>query len=173
MLNLPDAVAVLERTPTVLRTLLDGLSPEWLHANEGPDTWSPFEVVGHLIDGEESDWMVRVHTILDHGESQPFHPFDRTRHLGRDTEASVGERIDRFAALRRTNLDDLAALELTADDLARTGTHPAFGRVTLSQLLSTWVTHDLSHLGQIARTMAKRHSTEVGPWQEYLSILRR
>lgn len=170
--DLTNALAVLERTPRVLRTLLTDLPEAWTDADEGPDTWSPFDVVGHLIDGEETDWMARLRIILSEEEERRFHPFDRLRHLARRGE-TLQERLDRFAELREENLRALRELALTPDQLQRTGEHPAFGTVTLEQLLATWVTHDLGHLVQIARTMARQYGDAVGPWQAYLSVLHR
>ena len=171
--DLDASIEILERTPAVLAAWLPGLSDGWLRGTEGPDTWSPFDVVGHLIDGEESDWMVRARIILDHGPSMPFTPFDRFRHLRERGSEDLESRLARFTALRIQNLADLRALELTDDDLARTGTHPEFGEVTLAQLIATWATHDLSHLAQIARVMARQYADAVGPWADYLSVLRR
>lgn len=170
---LEEGIAVLERTPAVLRTLLEGLEAGWTHGDEGPESWSPFDVVGHLIDGEEHDWMVRARTILEEGPEATFEPFDRFRHLRRNRGRSLGELLDRFEELRARNLRELRALELDADRLRREGTHPEFGTVTLEQLLATWVAHDLGHVQQIARVMAKQLREEVGPWAAYLPVLHR
>ncbi len=168
-----EHVAVLARTPGVLDAWLRGLPDAWLHAREAPGTWSPVEVLGHLIEGEESDWMPRVAHLLEHGEAEPFTPFDRDAHLARFEGETVDALLDRFATRRRESLDALAALGLGDGDarLARRGTHPAFGAVTLDELLATWVVHDLGHLGQIARVMARRWGERVGPWREYLPVL--
>ena len=171
--RLADVTAVLERTPAVLRTLLSGLPDVWIRADEGPDSWSAFDVVGHLIDGEETDWILRVRVILSRAEERRFEPFDRFRHLGANAGAGLDDLLDRFEGLRADNLDALAALELTEEDLRRTGVHQEFGSVTLEQHLATWVTHDLTHLAQIARVMAKRHRDTVGPWRTYLPLLDR
>jgi len=164
---------VLERTPAALAALLGGLPEAWLLADEGPDTFSPRDVVGHLIHGEETDWVPRMKIILEHGESVPFTPFDRfafrSTTQGQTTEAL----LQRFAARRGESLREVARLRLDEATLARTGTHPALGRVTLAQLLAAWVVHDLGHLKQVARTMAGRYRQAVGPWREYLSILDR
>jgi len=169
--ELGPALDVLGRTPGVLRALLTGLPAELLAANEGPDTFSPHDVVGHLVQGEEEDWLARVRILLESGEGRPFDPFDRfafrERHAGRTT----AELLDSFASLRRGNLAALRALSLTSYDLDRRGTHPDLGSVTLRELLATWVVHDLAHLGQIARVLAKHHGPDVGPWRAYLSIL--
>ncbi len=172
-LDLPSIAEVLSRTPATLRTLLLGLPDSWTRIDEGPETWSPFDIVGHLIDGEETDWMVRARIILAAEGDRRFPPFDRFRHLGSNSGAALSELLDRFGELRSRNLTDLAELRLKPRDLRRTGVHPEFGEVTLAQLLATWVTHDLTHLSQIARVMAKRHRDEVGPWKAYLPLLER
>lgn len=171
--DLDHGVAVLERTPGALRALLAGLPEAWITPNEGPDTWSAFNVVGHLIDGEETDWMARARIILAQGEQRTFAPFDRFRHLAATRGKPLGELLERFEALRRQNLRELRALELTPSQLELQGVHPAFGTVTLRQLLATWVVHDLGHIAQIARVMAKQYGTAVGPWREYLPVLTR
>lgn len=169
--DLQSALTVLARTPDVLRALLAGLGDEWLRATEGPETFSPFDVVGHLIDGEDTDWMTRARVILEAGPDATFAPYDRFRHKARNAGRSLPSLLDEFATLRARNLGDLRALALTEADLDRVANHPAFGPVTLRQLLATWVTHDLDHLAQISRVMAKRQRDAVGPWQRYLSIL--
>ncbi|MBX2990267.1 MAG: DinB family protein [Bacteroidetes bacterium] len=171
--NLTHSIAILERTPSVLRTLLSGLPDEWTRSNEGPDTWSPFDVVGHLIDGEETDWTARLRIILSQEHVRKFEPFDRFRHLRTNKEKPLDELLARFAALRAKNLADVKALNLNDGHLRRTGEHPEFGTVTLEQLLATWVVHDLDHLAQISRVMAKQYSEDVGPWANYLSVLHR
>jgi hypothetical protein len=170
---LDTGLAVLERTPAVLHALLDDLPAAWTTANEGPDTWSPFDVVGHLIDGEETDWLARARIILGDAANRRFVPFDRTRHLRANQGRSLAELLARFDELRRRNLRELRALHLTPSQLERTGEHPDFGTVTLAQLLATWVAHDLGHVAQIARVMAKQYAAAVGPWQAYLPVLRR
>lgn len=167
-----DALPVLERTPSVLRALLTDLPAPFVTATEGPDTWSPFDVVGHLIHGERTDWVPRVEHLLRHGDAVPFPPFDRTAMFEASKGRSLAELLETFAALRAGNLERLRALGLTSADLARPGRHPEFGVVTLGQHLSTWVAHDLGHLSQVVRVMAKQYSTAVGPWKAYLSILR-
>ena len=170
--DLARSIAILERTPRVLQSLLADLPVEWTSPNEGPDTWSPFDVVGHLIDGEETDWMDRARLILAQGASRRFQPFDRERH-----RANKGKRLtdllERFADLRARNLRDLAALSLGTEQLRLTGEHPKFGTVTLAQLLATWVAHDLGHIAQITRVMAKQYGDAVGPWRAYLPVLGR
>lgn len=170
--DLDRSTALLARTPRLLNAWLSGLPPEWTRQNEGPDTWSPFNVVGHLIDGEEEDWMVRVRIVVSGGPNPRFAPFDRFGHLRRNEDRSLEELLDRFAELRAGNLSDLKDLGLTSTDLLRTGQHPELGTVTLAQLLATWVAHDLTHVAQVARVMAKQYRKEVGPWVAYLSVLR-
>jgi hypothetical protein len=168
-----DAVAVLERTPAALRAMLDGLPEAWLLANEGPDTFSPRDVVGHLIHGEETDWVPRLRIILEHGETVPFTPFDRFAFRIASVGKSTAALLERLEALRAANLREVRKVTLDAGTLARTGTHPALGRVTLGQLLASWVVHDLGHLKQVARVMARQYREAVGPWREYLTILDR
>ncbi len=167
-----DALPVLERTPPVLRELLLGLPPTWTDAVEGPDTWSPFDVVGHLIHGERSDWMPRVEHILQHGETVTFPRFEREAMFVESKGQSLPELLDTFADLRAESLARLSALGLTDADLDRRGTHPEFGSVTMGQLLATWTAHDLGHLAQVTRVMARQYTETVGPWRAYLSLLR-
>jgi hypothetical protein len=172
-LLLHDALAVLERTPPALRALLAGLPETWLVSGEGPDTFSPRDVVGHLIHGEETDWVPRMRIILEHGEAVPFTPFDRFAFRAASAGHATDALLARFDALRRDNLRAVRAAGLDAAALARTGTHPGLGRVTLRQLFAAWVVHDLGHLKQVARTMAHQYRDAVGPWREYLTILDR
>ena len=169
--NLDEAMAVLERTPTVLQAWLNGLPEAWTANNEGPETWSPFDVLGHLNHGERADWIPRARLILEYGETHPFEPFDRLAQFNESAGKTLTELLAEFAALRAQNLQTLRAWQLCAADLEKTGTHPAFGPVTLRALLATWVAHDLDHVAQIARVMAKQYKTEVGPWTAYLRIL--
>ncbi len=169
--DLDRAVAVLTRTPAALTTLLSGLPDEWIYRNEGEGTWSPFDVIGHLIHGERTDWMPRVRMILQSGEAQTFLPFDRFAMFDESKGRSLDELLATFAELRQQNLRELKALELTADDLERTGMHPGLGRVSLSELLASWVAHDLGHIVQIARTMGRQYEAAVGPWTAYLSVV--
>ena len=154
-------------------SLLEGLSEPWLHSNEGPETFSPFDVVGHLIHGEETDWIPRTRIILEHGESRPFTPFDRFAFYEKSKGRSPGDLLATFQTLRERNIEVLKGLDLTPEQLDLKGTHPQLGQVTLRQLLATWATHDLGHLGQIVRVMAGQYSSEVGPWREFLAILKR
>ena len=169
--DLDEAMAALSRTPAALKAMLNGLPRNWVENNEGPETWSPYDVVGHLIHGERVDWITRAKIILDHGAARPFDPFDRFAQFEESKGKTLGELLDEFAALRERNLTILREMKISADDLRKTGQHPALGRVTLKELLATWVTHDLDHIAQIARTMAKQYAAEVGPWQAYISIL--
>lgn len=170
--KLEDALSLLGRTPDTLRAVLHGLPAAWLHSNEGEGTWSPFDVLGHLINGERTNWIPRARVIYEQGEAGTFAPFDRFAHLRANTGRGVDELLDEFAALRAENLATLKAMNLAPTDLERTGMHPEFGTVTLGQLLATWVTHDQAHLVQIHRTLAKGYSGAVGPWRAYLSVLR-
>jgi hypothetical protein len=170
-IQLDEAIAVLERTPGVARALFGGLPEVWTTVDEGPETWRPIDVVGHFLIGEETDWIVRSRIILDQGESRPFDPFDRFAQFERYGGWSMGELLDRFEALRSDNLATLRSWQLTEADLARTGTHPRLGRVTLGQLIATWVAHDLDHLIQAQRAMARRYAEEVGPWTAFLGVM--
>jgi hypothetical protein len=170
--ELEKAIAVLERTPAALRALLDGLPAEWTASNEGENTWSPFDVLGHLVHGEKTDWIPRARIILESGESRPFESFDRFAQFRESEGKTLGELLDEFARLRAENLEALAGMRLEAADFDRTGTHPELGRVTLGELLATWVAHDLDHVVQVSRTMAKQYRDEVGPWRAFLSVLR-
>lgn len=169
--TLREAVEVLGRTPASLDALLRGLSPAWIHVNEGAGTWSAYQVVGHLIHGERTDWIVRARHILEHGEQRAFEPFDREAMLREDTQTPIDELLDGLASERARNLEALAGLRLSAVDLDRPGKHPALGAVTLRELLATWVVHDLGHVAQIARVLGKRYTHDVGPWRAYLPIL--
>jgi hypothetical protein len=170
--DLEAAVAVLSRTPRVVDALLRDLPTGWTGAAEGPGTWSPYDVVGHLVHGERTDWIPRVEHLLAHGEAVPFPPFDRFAQFEESRGRSISELLDEFAALRAKSLDRLKALRLTPADLERTGRHPELGRVVLAQHLATWVAHDLDHLVQIARVMGRQYTDAVGPWREYLRIVR-
>ncbi len=169
--DLNEAIPVLKRTPTVLRVLLLDLPESWIASTEGPGTWTPFDVVGHLIHGERTDWIPRVEHIRQHGDATPFPTFDREAMFSASEGLSLGALLDTFAGLRAESLDRLATLDLKEADLMRHGRHPEFGVVTLGQHLATWVAHDLSHVGQVVRAMARQYSSAVGPWQAYLSIL--
>jgi len=168
-----EALQILERTPAVLRAMLRGLSDSWLEANEGPDTWNPQEVVAHLADLEETDWIVRTRMILKEGEGRPFPPIDRVAFRAKLAGKNLDSLLGVFAERRAANLEALAEMKLGPKDLTRTGTHPKFGAVTMSQLLAAWAVHDLTHLAQIVRVLAKRYDADVGPWKEFLGVLKR
>ena len=169
--NLPQTMLLLARTPATLNALLRDLPEIWTLQNEGENTWSAFDVVGHLIHCERTDWMPRARIVLQFGESQTFGPFDRWGHVRESQGKSLEQLLDEFAHLRSENLDELRALNLQQQDLERRGRHPAFGVVTLSELLATWAVHDLTHLHQISRVMAHQYRDTVGPWSEYLGVL--
>ncbi len=170
--SLEKSVEILERTPTVLRTIVEHLSNDWSTANEGNETWTIYDVVGHLIHGEKTDWIPRMEIILSDTPDKRFVPFDRFAQFEESKGKSLPQLLDEFTALRKRNLEILISRKLTDVQLKQTGIHPAFGEVTLAQLLSTWVVHDLDHISQISRIMAKQYAVEVGPWKEYLKILR-
>ncbi|HYG11436.1 MAG TPA: DinB family protein [Pyrinomonadaceae bacterium] len=169
--QLEHATEILRRTPATLNSLLRHLPQEWIMSNEGSDTWSPFDVVGHLIHGEETDWIPRAKLILEHGESRPFEPFDRFSMFETSRGKSLGDLLDRFEQLRRESLRELEGMNIRPEMLEKRGLHPELGVVTLGQLLSTWVVHDLGHIGQITRVMAKQYGEAVGAWQAYLRVL--
>jgi hypothetical protein len=169
--NLDQTIALLARTPATLNALLRDLPDEWTCHNEGEKTWSVFDVIGHLIHGERTDWIPRARRILESGESQPFDRFDRFAQERESQGKSLPQLLNEFAALRAEKLDELRALNLTEDDLKKRGTHPALGVVTLSELLSTWAAHDLTHLHQIARIMAHQYREAVGPWTKFLGVM--
>lgn len=171
--DLRNGIAILERTPGVIDALLSDLAAEWTTGNEGGETWSPFDVVGHLIDGELTDWMPRVRIIVEQGAGRRFEPVDRFVHISRNKGRSLDQLLTELRQLRAKNVTDLRALDLTPAQLQLRGEHPAFGSVTLEQLLATWVAHDLGHLAQITRVMAKQYRAAVGPWEAYLPVLHR
>jgi hypothetical protein len=170
--NLTTGMTVLERTPNTLRSMLDGLSPKWTTANEGPDTWSPYDILGHLIHGEKTDWMPRAKIILTDGPSTIFESFDRFAML-KEPRKPIATLLEEFAWLRTENLHTLSSWNVTDTQLELEGRHPQLGMVTLRQLLATWVAHDLTHIAQIARVMSKQYRDAVGPWREYLPLLDR
>jgi hypothetical protein len=169
--TMDDAIALLERTPKTLDSLLRGLPDDWVRSNEGGETWSPFDVIGHLIHGELTDWVPRARIILDHGEGRAFDKFDRFAQFEISRERTLDSLLDEFATLRRDNVRELAALRVTEGDLDRKGRHPELGSVTLRQLLTTSVPHDLDHVVQISRTLARQYTDEVGPWRAYLRVI--
>lgn len=171
--DVTTAVAVLERTPHALRAMLTGLGSEWIDANEGTETWSPYDNVGHLIHGERTDWIPRAQIILAQGENRRFTPFDRFAQFRESKGKALADLLDEFSNLRSANLATLAGWKLSDEQLALKGEHPELGTVTLRQLLSAWVVHDLGHIAQIARVMAKQYRDAVGPWRVYLPVLDR
>jgi hypothetical protein len=166
-----DARAILMRTPAALDALLRDLPPAWIGAHEGGETWSPFDVMGHLVHGEETDWIPRAKIILEHGDARAFDTFDRLAQFRASAGRTLPELLDDFARLRTASLRELDALRITAADLDRAGLHPALGAVTLRQLLATWVEHDLDHIVQVARVLARQYTDEVGPWRAYLRVI--
>jgi DinB superfamily len=170
--HLPHTIALLSRTPATLNALLRELPDAWTSQNEGDNTWSAFNIVGHLIHGDRTDWIPRVRMVLDRGETQTFESFDRWGQVRESQGKSLGQLLDEFARVRSDNLDALRALNLRAEDLERRGRHPALGVVTLSELLATWAAHDLNHLHQISRVMAHQYREAVGPWSAYLGVLK-
>jgi DinB superfamily len=169
--DLELSTQVLARTPDALQALLAGLADPWTRSAEGRDTFSPFDVVGHLIDGEETDWVPRARIILAQGPELRFEPYDRFRHRTRNVGRTLGSLLTEFARLRKANLELLASWRLTTATLGLPGIHPSLGRVTLRELLAAWVVHDLGHLGQVARVMAKQYRESVGPWAPFLPVL--
>ena len=169
--KLDEAIAVLERTPAALDSLLRELPDPWLVRNEGADTWSPYDIVGHLIHGEETDWIPRARIILAHGEERTFEPFDRVAMFEKFKGRSIAELLDTFTRMRADSLHDLQRMNLTPELLEKRGKHPELGVVTLKQLLATWVVHDLGHVRQVVRVMARQYRDVVGPWKAYLTVL--
>jgi hypothetical protein len=169
--TLNDLTALLARTPPALNALLRDLPDTWTLRNEGPDTWTAYDVIGHLNHGERADWIPRVKRILESGETRPFDPFDRFAHFRESESKTLSQLLDEFALLRSQNLAELVTLNLKPADLARRGRHPALGPVTLSNLLSTWAAHDMTHLHQISRILAYQGRESVGPWSKYLGVL--
>ena len=169
--RLADTIALLSRTPTDVNVLLFGLPGIWTRSNEGSDTWTAFDVVGHLIHADRTDWMPRVRLILETGEARPFDIFDRSAQIKQNEGKSLEEILNEFGRVRTENLASLRLLNLQQEDLARQGKHPALGAVTLAQLLATWAVHDLNHLHQISRVMANQYRGDVGPWSAYLGVL--
>lgn len=168
--SLEKSLQVLKDTPSILYNLLGDLSDDWIHSNEGEETWSPFDVVGHLIHGERTDWIPRLNIILFEDDKH-FIPFDRFAQFENSKDKTLYELLLEFAVVRKENLEYLSSLNLSETDWDKEGIHPEFGPVTLRQLLATWVTHDLGHIAQISRVMAKHYTEDVGPWKAYISIL--
>ncbi len=170
--SIDKSLEILERTPETLANLVDGLSTDWTFNNEGAGTWSVYDVMGHLIHGEKTDWLIRIELILSDDAEKKFEPFDRFAQFETSKGKSMAQLLEEFRQVRMANIEKLRKLDIGHDELIRTGIHPSFGKVTLSQLVSAWVVHDLDHIAQIARVMAKQYKEEVGPWVEYLKILR-
>jgi hypothetical protein len=171
--SLGTALPILRSTPGVLGAWLTNLPDSWVMANEGPETWSPYDIVGHLIHGERTDWLPRLQLVLEHGDRQAFVPFDRYAQFRDSRGKSLKQLLETFAELREANISRLELLQLGPPDFRRAGRHPELGAVNLGQLVATWVVHDLNHLGQIARVMSRQYREAVGPWIEYLPILTR
>jgi len=169
--KLEEATEILRQTPSTIEALLRSLSSTWIEQNEGPNTWSPFDVVGHLIHGEETDWIPRARIIINDGAARPFEPFDRVAMFEKSKGKSLVDLLDTFSSLRASNIQELERMNITPAMLEKRGRHPELGSVTLGQLLATWVVHDLGHIAQIVRVMARQYREEVGPWSAYLSIL--
>lgn len=169
--DLEQAILVLERTPRVMKTLLGGLSSEWTANNEGGDSWSPYDVIGHLVHGEKTDWMPRLEIILSDEGNKTFTPYDRFAQFEMSKGKTLNELLNSFETLRKDNLNTLQSKNLTVLDLDKKGIHPELGPVTLREMLSAWVVHDLGHITQVSRVMAKQYKEEVGPWTRYLTIL--
>ena len=169
--DINKSLEILERTPLVLDTMLEGLSEEWIYSNEGHGTWSPYDILGHLIHGEKTDWVPRMEIILSQKGDCAFESFDRFAQFSED-DKTMKQLLDEFESIRKLNIERLRSKNLTQHHFELVGLHPAFGTVTLSQLLSTWAVHDLNHISQISRVMAKQYKEEVGPWVEYLRILK-
>ncbi len=166
-----QAIEILERTPAVLTALLAGLTDDWVMNNEGPETFSPYDVVGHLIHGEKTDWTARAKMILEFGNTKTFERWNRVAMYEESKNKSLQQLLDEFAAIRKENMDWFTSLQLAETDLDKKGMHPVLGEVTLRHLLSTWVVHDLTHIAQITRVMAKQYKDEMGPWPEFFRIL--
>lgn len=170
--NINKSIEILEQTPKTLTSLLENLSDDWIYSNEGAKTWSPFDVIGHLIHGEKTDWTQRLQKVLSDDDSH-FEPFDRFAQFENSKGKSIHQLLNEFQELRIRNLDYFRSLHIADADLNKTGIHPDFGEVTMRQLLATWVAHDLGHIAQISRVLAKQYKDEVGPWTAYLSILQK
>ena len=170
--SIGSALQILEKTPLVMDTMLRQLDDGWTHNNEGGDSWSAFDIIGHYIHGEKTDWIPRMNVILGDNPGQPFAPFDRFAQFEESKGKTLETLLDEFKTLRLQNIQKLKAKSLTEPLLARTGIHPTFGSVTLKQLLAAWVVHDLTHIHQVSRVMAKQYEHEVGPWKQFLGVLK-
>jgi hypothetical protein len=171
LFDLNKSIEILERTPGVVTALLRGVSSEWLFNNEGADTWSPYDIIGHYIEGEKTDWIPRMRIILSNDDDKRFVPFNRFAQLNNDKNKPINALLNEFAEWRKNNILELKEANLNEEKLNKKGIHPAFGEVTLRQLLATWVAHDLNHIHQISRVMAKQYKEEIGPWTRYISVV--
>ncbi|MEX0314502.1 MAG: DinB family protein [Allomuricauda sp.] len=171
--NLEESIQILVKTPSVISNLLKDLPEVWIKTNEGGDTWSPYDIVGHLIHGEQTDWIPRAKIILDTENNKTFTPFDRFAQFENSSGKTLNQLLSEFQELRTENIETLKALDITESDLMKEGIHPEFGLVTLKQLLATWAVHDLGHIHQIVRVLANNYKNEVGPWIQYISILQK
>lgn len=169
--NLQRSIEILSQTPYTLERMLGGLSDDWTRGGDDPDDWSPFDVIGHLIHGEQTDWIPRAEIILRQGDTRTFEPFDRLAQFERSRCKSLSDLLTEFGHLRNSSIERLVRFELTPDKLTLKGLHPELGEVTLQQLIATWVVHDLTHIRQIATALARRYEENVGPWKQYLSVL--
>jgi hypothetical protein len=169
--NLDKSIEILERTPYVIEELLNNLSEEWTMNNEGAGTWSPYDIVGHLIHGEKTDWIPRMEIILSENANKRFEPFDMSAHLKNTNKVPLNNLLGELKTLRYNNIIILKSRKLRESDMSKTGVHPEFGLVSLQQLIATWAVHDLTHIAQITRVMAKQYKTETGPWERYLPLL--
>jgi hypothetical protein len=170
--DLGRTVEILRQTPYTLQRMLDGLSPEWTESSRDQENWAPYDVIGHLIHGEETDWIPRAEIIIEQGENRTFEKYDRLAQFERSKGKTLADLLTEFAHLRSANIEKLIKWQLTPEQLHLKGDHPALGECTLEQLLATWAVHDLNHMRQIVVYMAKLYNAEVGPWKEYLSILK-
>jgi DinB superfamily len=169
--DLNKSIEILERTPGIVTALLQDLSSEWLFNNEGADTWSPYDIIGHYIEGEKTDWIPRMRIILSNDEDKRFVPFNRFAQLNNDKNTPINTLLHEFTEWRKNNILELKEANLNEEKLNKKGIHPEFGEVTLRQLLATWVAHDLNHIHQISRVMAKQYKEEIGPWTRYISVV--
>lgn len=169
--QLEKAIEILERTPKVLSSLLEGISMEWASKNEGLDTWSPYDVIGHLVHGEKTDWMPRLEIVLTDGINKTFEPYDRFAQFKMSQGKDLSQLLSEFESLRDQNLKTLRSKNLTPKDLTRTAIHPSLGTINLKNMLAAWVIHDLGHIAQVSRVMAKQYKNEIGPWTQYLTIV--
>ena len=169
--TIEKSIEILQRTPEVLEAMVKNISPEWTEKTEGGETWNVFDVLGHLVHGEKTDWIPRLEIILSDAPDKKFAPFDRFAQFEESRGKTLRELLEEFKRLRKKNVDVLRSQKLTTENLEQKGVHPAFGKVTLAQLLSTWTVHDLDHISQISRVMAKQYKEAVGPWTQYLKIL--